>query len=177
MADRLVVALAGDNYTPVSSGANCVGRQLVGVEGFSPTLVARTVPGCASSRAGTRPFRTGSREARSEARSIVSGRTGNANPRSNERQSLVDTKGFGKPPILKRESSKFTEWLRKTTRFLMASCGSAFRSVIEWVEDQDNVITHEALDRQFGSIGAEPIEDVQEKERIGSRCTSGVDRQ
>ena len=31
------------------------------------------------------------------------------------------------------------------------------------MEDQDNVITNEALDRQFGPIGAEPVEDVQEK--------------
>ena len=35
--------------------------------------------------------------------------------------------------------------------------------MIEWVEDQDNVITHEAFDRQFGPIVAEPVEDVQEK--------------
>ena len=35
--------------------------------------------------------------------------------------------------------------------------------MIEWWEDQDNVITNEALDRQFGPIGAERIEDVQEK--------------
>ena len=46
--------------------------------------------------------------------------------------------------------------------FLIAACGSAFRPVIEWVEDQDNVITNEALDRLFGPIGAEPIENVQE---------------
>ena len=31
------------------------------------------------------------------------------------------------------------------------------------MEDQDNVITNEAPDRQFSSIGAEPVEDVQEK--------------
>ena len=36
--------------------------------------------------------------------------------------------------------------------------------LIEWVEDQDNVITDQALDGQFGPIGAEPVEDVQEKE-------------
>ena len=35
------------------------------------------------------------------------------------------------------------------------------------MEDQDNVITIEALDRQFGPIGAEPIEDVQEKSEQG----------
>ena len=35
--------------------------------------------------------------------------------------------------------------------------------VIEWVEDPDNVITNEALDRQFGPTSAEPVEDVQEK--------------
>ena len=87
----------------------------------------------------------------------------NANSRSHERQSLVDIKGLGKPPMFKGESSKFTEWLRKTTGFLIAAFGSAFRPVIDWVENQDNVITNEALDRQFGPIGAEPVEDIQEK--------------
>ena len=53
--------------------------------------------------------------------------------------------------------------LRKTTGFLTAACGPAFQPVTEWVEDQDNVITNEALDRQFGPKGAEPLEDVQEK--------------
>ena len=40
-----------------------------------------------------------------------------ANPRSNERQSLVGHQGVGKPPMFKGGSSKFTEWLRKTTVF------------------------------------------------------------
>ena len=39
------------------------------------------------------------------------------------------------------------------------------RPVTEWVEDQDNIITNEALDRQFALIGAEPVEDVQEKSK------------
>ena len=55
------------------------------------------------------------------------------------------------------------EWLKKTMRFLIAAYGSAFRPVIEWVKDQDNVITNEALDRQFGPVGAEPVDDVLEK--------------
>ena len=80
---------------------------------------------------------------------------------------LVDIKGLGKPPMFEEESWKSTERLRKTTGFLIASYGPAFRPVIEWVEDQDNVITIEALDRQFGPIGAEPIEDVQEKSEQG----------
>ena len=32
--------------------------------------------------------------------------------------------------------------------------------MIEWVEDQDKVITNEAFDRQFGPTGAEPDEDL-----------------
>ena len=31
------------------------------------------------------------------------------------------------------------------------------------MEDQDTDITNEALDRQFGLAGAEPVDDVQEK--------------
>ena len=46
---------------------------------------------------------------------------------------------------------------------MIAACGSAFWPVIEWVEDHDNVITNEPLDRQFGPTGAEPVEDVPEK--------------
>ena len=36
-----------------------------------------------------------------------------------------------------------------------------------WVEGQDNVITNEPLDRQFGPMGAETIEDVLEKSEQG----------
>ena len=49
------------------------------------------------------------------------------------------------------------------TGFVIAAYGSAFRPVIECVEDQDNVITNQAFDGQFGPMGAEPVEDVQEK--------------
>ena len=35
--------------------------------------------------------------------------------------------------------------------------------MIEWVEDQDNIITNEALDQQFGPLGAEPVDNVHEK--------------
>ena len=65
--------------------------------------------------------------------------------------------------MFKREFAKFTEWLRKTTGFLIAANGSAFWPVTEWVEYHDNVITNEALDRQCGPMGAEAVEDVQEK--------------
>ena len=47
--------------------------------------------------------------------------------------------------------------------FLIAANGSAFRPVIEWVEDQDNIITNEAFDQQFRPLGAEPVDDVLEK--------------
>ena len=68
--------------------------------------------------------------------------------------------------MFKGESSKLLEWLRKTTGFLIAAYGSASQPVTEWVEDQDNVITNEALDRQFGSVGAEPS--------IGRRKSSAI---
>ena len=35
--------------------------------------------------------------------------------------------------------------------------------MIEWVENQDNTITNEALERHFGPRGADPVDDVQEK--------------
>ena len=57
----------------------------------------------------------------------------------------------------------FTEWLRKTTGFLIAACGSFFRTAIEWVDDQDNVITNNALDQQFGPLGEKPVCDALEK--------------
>ena len=70
-----------------------------------------------------------------------------ANPRKSERQSLLDTKGFGKLPTPKVASARFTEWLRKTTRCLIAAHGSALRPVIELVEDQNSVITNNALEQ------------------------------
>ena len=52
---------------------------------------------------------------------------------------------------------------QETTGFLIAAYGAAFRPVIEWVEDQDNFVTNEALDQQFGPTSAEPVDEVQEK--------------
>ena len=46
---------------------------------------------------------------------------------------------------------------------MITAYGSAFLPVIERVEDHDNFITNGALERQFGPMGAEPVEDVQEK--------------
>ena len=79
------------------------------------------------------------------------------------RQSLIDIKGLGKPPVFKNDSSKFTEWLRKTTGFLIAAYGSSFRQVIEWVEDQEATITEQDLDEQFGDTGHEPVEGITER--------------
>ena len=73
------------------------------------------------------------------------------------------SKGLGKPPTFKGESVRFTERLRKTTGFLIAAYGSAFRPEIEWVEYQDNIVTNEVLDQQFGPLGPEPVDDVLEK--------------
>ena len=86
-----------------------------------------------------------------------------ANPRSGERQSLVDIKGFGKPPTFKGESGRFTQRLRKTTGVLIAAYSSAFRPVIEWVEDRDDLITNDALEQQFGPLSEEPVDDVPVK--------------
>ena len=58
-------------------------------------------------------------------------------------------------------------WFRKTTGFLIAVYGSVFRPVIEWVEDEDNVITNEAFGTQFGPVGAEPVEEFQGEQRTG----------
>ena len=65
----------------------------------------------------------------------------NANRRTDERQSPIDNESLGKPPTFREEYARFTEWLRKTTGSLTAAHGSAFSPVIEWVEDQDTVIT------------------------------------
>ena len=79
------------------------------------------------------------------------------------RQSLIDIKGLGKPPVFKNDSSKFTERLRKTTGFLIAAYGSSFRQVIEWIEDQEATITEQDLDEQFGDTGHEPVEGITER--------------
>ena len=46
--------------------------------------------------------------------------------------------------------------------FLIAAYGSTFRPVIEWVKDQDNIITNQPLDRLFAPVGAEPIDNFLE---------------
>ena len=86
-----------------------------------------------------------------------------ANTRSTERQSLVDIKGFGKLPGFKEEAARFTEWLRKTTRFLIAAWGSANRPVIGRVEDRDNVITNDELEHQFRPLSDEPVGEILER--------------
>ena len=75
-----------------------------------------------------------------------------------------DIKGLGQPPTFHGESSRFNEWLRKSTGSLIAAYGSA-RPVIEWVENQDNVVTNEALEQQSGPLGAEPVDDVLQKKK------------
>ena len=85
------------------------------------------------------------------------------------RQSLIDIKGLGKPPVFKNDSSKFTERLRKTTGFLIAAYGSSFRQVIEWVEDQEATITEQDLDEQFGDTGHEAVTNRSRASRSGMR--------
>ena len=47
--------------------------------------------------------------------------------------------------------------------------------MIECVEDHENIIANEALDQQFGPLGAEPVDDVLEKnEHV--HVTRGLDR-
>ena len=58
------------------------------------------------------------------------------------------------------------EWFRKTAGFLIAAFGPVYRPVIEWVEDQDNIITNEAIDQQFGPASAEPVGDVQQSVQV-----------
>ena len=89
--------------------------------------------------------------------------TASANTGSNERQGPVDIKGLGKPPVFNGEAARFTQWRRKTTGFLITAYGSAFRPVIEWVEDQDNVTTNDELERQFGPVSDGPVDAVLER--------------
>ena len=97
----------------------------------------------------------------------------NANPRSSERQSLVDIRGLGKPPTYKGESAHL-HLLEETTGFLIVAHGSAFGPVIESVEDQDKVVTNESLEQQFGPLGSEPNDDVLEKsEQVHVGLSSG----
>ena len=79
-------------------------------------------------------------------------------------QSLVDLKGLGKPPVFKNESARFTEWLRKTSGFLVAAYGASFRQVLEWIEDQDGPVTREDLHAQFGELSSDPVQDLSEKD-------------
>ena len=51
-----------------------------------------------------------------------------------------------------------------------------FSFLIEKVEDKDNMITNETLNQQFGPLGAEPVEDVQEKSEQVHVALSGIDR-
>ena len=63
----------------------------------------------------------------------------NANPRSSQRQSFGGIKGLGKPPTFRGESARFTKF---------PASG------------------REALDQQFGPLGAEPVGDVQDKSEL-----------
>eukprot|EP00971_Amphidinium_carterae_P049937 984160-Amphidinium_carterae.2 len=53
---------------------------------------------------------------------------------------LIDTKGLGKPFTFKGEPGKFNEWLRKTVSYVVSCYGSSFKSLLEWVEDQETAI-------------------------------------
>ena len=68
----------------------------------------------------------------------------NANPRTNERQSLVDIKGLGIYPMFKGECTRFTE-AKEDHRVSDHCIRLNFSAVTDWVEEQDNVIRHDAL--------------------------------
>ena len=60
---------------------------------------------------------------------------------------------------------------------LIAAYGSVFWPVTERVEDQDRVITNNALQQHFSPLGEEPVDNVVEKsEQIHVACTLSLDR-
>ena len=80
-------------------------------------------------------------------------------------RSLIDTKGLGKPTVFKNDDKRFIEWPRKTTGFVSAAYGANFRAVLEWAEDQEQPITPEDLEVQFGAEGADDyVDDIEEKD-------------
>ena len=80
-------------------------------------------------------------------------------------KSLIDIKGLGKPTTFKNDEQRFIEWLRKTTGFASAAYGASFRGVLEWAEDQEQAITIEDLEVQFGAEGSEDyVDDIAEKD-------------
>ena len=76
---------------------------------------------------------------------------------------VLSTSGSLENPLCSREAARFTEWLRKTTRFLIAAYGAAFRPVVEWVEDQDHVITNDELEQQLGPLSEVPVDEILER--------------
>ena len=46
--------------------------------------------------------------------------------------------------------------------YLIAAYVSAFPPVIDWVGDEDNVITNDELEQQFGPLSDEPVNEVLE---------------
>eukprot|EP00971_Amphidinium_carterae_P330074 6462928-Amphidinium_carterae.1 len=78
---------------------------------------------------------------------------------------LVDTKGLGKPMPFKNDTSKFNEWLRKTSSYFTAAYGSSFKGLLDWVEDQEQTITTQDLAMQFNDVNSpEYIECLEEKD-------------
>ena len=85
--------------------------------------------------------------------------------------SPIDIKGLGKPTTFKNDDvqerrqqaddvqERFIEWLRKATGFVSAAYGASFRAVLEWAEDQEQPITPEDLEVQFGAEGADDYVD------------------
>ena len=79
-------------------------------------------------------------------------------------KSLIGIMGLGKPMAFKNGEQRFIEWLRKTTSFASAAYGASFRTVLEWAEDQEQPITIEDLEVQFGAEGAEDyVDDIAGK--------------
>jgi hypothetical protein len=77
--------------------------------------------------------------------------------------SLIDVKGLGKPPQFKNSMAGFTEWLKKTSGFLVSAYGAGFRAVLEWIEDQEQPLQAADMDLQFGDQSQEPVPDLEEK--------------
>ena len=78
-------------------------------------------------------------------------------------QSLLDTRGLGKPSTFEDKEERFVSWVRKVENYLVASLGESFRPLLEWAGERDTAIVANDWEIAYGQGTQDAIPDLGEK--------------
>ena len=78
-------------------------------------------------------------------------------------QSLLDTRGLGKPSSFEDKEERFVSWVRKVENYLVASLGESFRPLLEWASEHETPVVQNDWDIAYGRGTQDEIPEITEK--------------